>query len=342
MRRHAGRGLRLKGEDAGVWGIVLSLAAGLFFGLTATAADRGMRAGGTPLQALAATMAVTSAASVLVLAGQAWTGTLVWPPDAAGFASFAVAGLCGSLVGRFTNMAAVRRIGPARLTQLSPSDTVFTVLISVLVLRERLPWTAWLGVTGVLTGVTLIATETAAARVEGPGHVVPGREGSGAVSPGAGETAVTAERGRPAVDPKGLALGLLTGALYAARNVLSDVGVRHLGSALEGTAIGVLVSLVAYVAYFGAKGELAVHWPRGEARRYLLLSGLCAVIAWFTFTEAIALAHAPVATTLKNTTPLWTLAIGYVAYRNEERIGARTLLSALVIFAGVALIALRG
>ncbi|MBE3590721.1 MAG: DMT family transporter [Firmicutes bacterium] len=319
-------------------GILLSLASGLLFGLTATAADRGMKAGGTPLQALAVTIAVTSLAGGLVLAGQASAGTLIWPPDAAGLGAYAVAGLCGSLVGRFTNMAAVRRIGPARLTQLSPSDTVFTLLASVLLVGDRLPIAAWLGVAAVLSGVTLIATERAArplaARPRAAAAAAAADHGAGGASPSAG---------RPGVDPLGVALGLLTGALYAARNVLSDVGFRHLGSALEGTAIGVIASLLAYLAYFGLKGELSAHWPRGaEARRYFLLSGVYAVAAWFTFNEAIALAHAPVATTLKNTTPLWTLAVGYGVYRNEERLGLRTVASALVIFAGVALIALRG
>lgn len=287
-------------------GSLLALLSGFCFALGSVTARFALRSGASVGQTVVMSL-LPSAAFFGILAlvpGFRPAGPGLWDPVA--LAWYAAAGILGSVVGRILNFRALQLLGPARLNQLVATDALFSVVLAYFLTGERLGTMSLAGIFVVTAGVMLLSTEGEAPR---PGH-------------------------RP-----GMVLGLVCALVYALRNILISLGNRQTGAPVWGAMVATWAAVLVYTAYLAAAGGLRTALPaRGRGLAPGLLSGAAYVGAWLTLFYALRLEDPSVVTALKNTLPLFAIALSWLLLRQEERLNRRVAVSALVITAGVAMV----
>lgn len=119
---------------------------------------------------------------------------------------------------------------------------------------------------------------------------------------------------------------------YGANAVLNRAGLERYGAPLA----AVVVALVAGVL---ALAPLA--WrPERRAVGFILASGLCAIVGYSASILALSLLPVVVAAPISGAYPLVTVLLARLFLRTEERVNRRTVLGAVLVVAGVALVTL--
>lgn len=280
--------------------VLLGLLAGALFGAMTVAVRWGLLRGGDPL---AGTPAIAGVA--FAVAGAL---ALVTPstsePDA--LAAFFAVGVVVPGLSQIAFVSAIRYAGPSRAAILIGTAPLLSVLLAIVLLGETFE-------VAVLAGTVLIVS---------------------------GGVVLAFDPGRPAgFRMLGVALALLCAALFAAR----DNAVRHFAvdldvapvaaaaASLLGATLGSLVFVG--VARRGStlsrvRQSLSAFLPAG-----LLLGGAyCALVAGFDRGSVSIVAP------FNATQSLWAILIAALVYRQSEAIGRRTLVAALLVVFGGALV----
>lgn len=280
--------------------VLLGVLAGALFGAMTVAVRWGLLRGGDPI---AGTPAI--AGTALLVAGAL---TLVTPgssePNA--LAAFFAVGIVVPGLSQIAFVSAIRFAGPSRAAILIGTAPLLSVLLAIVLLGETFQ-------AAVLAGTLLIVS---------------------------GGAVLAFDPGRPTGFRRlGVALALLCAALFAAR----DNAVRHFAVDLDATPIdaaaasllgatfGSLVFVL--IAQRGAavvrvKQSIGPFLPSG-----LLLGGAyCALVAGFDRGSVSLVAP------FNATQSLWAVLIAALVYRQAEAIGRRTLVAALLVVAGGALV----
>lgn len=280
--------------------VLLGVLAGALFGAMTVAVRWALLRGGDPI---AGTPAIAGTA-FLVSGALALVTRGSSEPDA--LAAFFAIGVVVPGLSQIAFVSAVRFAGPSRAAILIGTAPLLSVLLAIVLLDEAFQ-------TAVLAGTLLIV---------------------------AGGAVLAFDPGRPAGFRRlGVALALLCAALFAAR----DNAVRHFAvdldvapidaaaSSLLGATLGSLVFVL--IAQRGAavmrvRQSLGPFLPSG-----LLLGGAyCALVAGFDRGSVSLVAP------FNATQSLWAVVIAALVYRQAEAIGRRTLLAALLVVAGGALV----
>lgn len=280
--------------------VLLGLLAGALFGAMTVGVRWGLLRGGDPI---AGTPAI--AGTAFLVAGAL---ALVTPgrSEADALAAFFAIGLLVPGLSQIAFVSAVRFAGPSRAAILIATAPLLAVLLAIVLLDETFQ-------AGVLAGTLLIV---------------------------AGGAVLAFDRSRPVGFRRlGVALALLCAALFAAR----DNAVRHFAvdldaapidaaaASLLGATLGSLVFVS--IARRGAaltrvRQSLAPFLPSG-----LLLGGAyCALVAGFDRGSVSLVAP------FNATQSLWAVLIAALVYRQAEAIGRRTVVAALLVVAGGALV----
>lgn len=238
-------------------------------------------------------------------------GVLLWSGglpavDSTSLTALALSGLVGICFGDTLYFLTLVRLGPRRTLLLGALIPVVTGLVAVLVLGERVPPLAWLGMTLTIAGVTWVLWQRT-------------------------EADETPERHR-----SGLFFGLLFVAANALGIIASKVGVAAM-PALEATFIRQAWA-IAGLTFWGLLVRDLLGWVAPlRDKRLLKVLLLAAVTGAFlgTWLSIVALKYTfvAVAATLNSTSPLFVLPLA--ALMLGERIRAREVLGAATAVGGV-------
>jgi len=216
-----------------------------------------------------------------------------------------LAGIFAPGLARYTYYEAMTLIGVARASTLSNTTPLFTAVLAVPVLGERLSWGLAAGTILVVAGIALVARPEDAARVARPWA--------------------------------GTLLALNTAVMASISFMLRKLSLRLLpdpAAAAALTLTGSMLLLVPFALYRSRTEAL-----RADRRGVVLLLGgaLLTTAAFLAYFAALNLSEVVRVTPLANTTPVFALAL-LALFRQEETVRAGTVAGAVLTVAGVLLV----
>jgi len=334
-------------------GVLLALVGAVAFSIMNISVRKGVRPGdgdnGVVTTVLINVVAFTLLMALVVLT----TGARAWSWAAVG--AFVAAGLASTFVGRSLLFTGIRHAGAARAAAVKNATPLFTLIIAVAVLGERVVPLAGAGIALVLIGIFLLARESLRRPVAGK----PVAEFEDIIEL-ALESEALAEGGLPDGRPRsteservraagvarssmllGLALSGIAAVIFGAGHALRKVGMDILPDALLGAAVGSWSAILAHTAAAAIRGRWEAIRAAVTARRpYFWLAGIAGTVGQLCFFAALIFAPVShVSVVAASETILTVLLAGLVA-QGAERITIRIVLPAALVFAGVAAIAL--
>jgi drug/metabolite transporter (DMT)-like permease len=281
--------------------VLLGVLAGVLFGAMTVAVRWGLVRGGDAVAAVP----VIAGTALLVDGGLALA---TWStPAVEGLAAFFAVGLCVPGLSQVAFVSAVRHAGASRTAILIGVAPLFSVLLAIALLGEELE-------PAILVGTALIVL---------------------------GGAALAFDPRRPAgFRMLGVVLALVCAGLFAAR----DNAVRHFAVDLDiapldaaaASLLGATLAATVFVAFARRRSTLTLLRPavRAFVPAGLFLAGAyCALVAGFDRGSVGVVAP------LNATQSLWAVIFAALVYRRAEAIGRRTVLAAVLVVCGGALIA---
>jgi uncharacterized membrane protein len=248
--------------------------------------------------------------------------TLRWNGE--GVVYFALAGLFATYLGRWFVIEAIARLGPAKASAFQVSSPLFTFVIALVFLGERLSLFTLAAM--VIAAVGLLLVSLSGTRTTGE-------------PPPPGDRRGARDRVRSWVR-SGLVIGMTSSAAYGVGNVMRGAGVRAWDEPVAGALIGALVGLALHLT-FGSGHADVVRGLRTAHRGGVALFGLSGVLTICAQMVVIsAMKYAPVSIVALITlcTPLLVFPMSYFLLKNDEGINPRTLLGAALTLAGIGMI----
>jgi drug/metabolite transporter (DMT)-like permease len=288
-------------------GELAALAAALSFGLSTVLARRFMRVVSPEAGVLVSiVMNVVAFGAISVLA--AARGALP-PLNGGAVALFAGGGLAGTLVGRNLSYLSLNRLGASLTVTVRLSNSVFSLLIGLALLRELPRPLQLLGMVAVTLGLWL--------------GLRPAGRPAGPVRP---------------ADWVGVLLALAAAAAFAFGDTLRRAALQLMPVPVVGAAIGASTAMLAHLTWSVFNHE--ARWPPPAAlRRFdVLASGVFNTVAILLL--YVGLQHAPVAivSVLYNLQVLVVLLTGPMILKGQERLTPWLVAGSLVALAGTTLI----
>lgn len=303
-------------------GVVLGLAAGLFFAAFTVLVRIGMRD-----RAADDGLLMTILINTLLLGGVALF--MAWPPfDGPGIAALLIGGVVGTVFGRASSLRAVRRIGPTRTNAFQTGIPVVSAIAGWLVLDEAVSLGEAVGGILVIAGLLRLVKRSAA---------VPAGQGQTNAAPAL--AAQTTER-RTAV---GYLYAAAAPVFFGLAFVARKWGLQQFPGAVIGAFVGSMAAFVVVTASdaFGGRLRERVQHNIREIPWPFVWAGVASGAALLSQFTAFAYVPAWVVGLLQGTQPLWTLGLGYLFLRQEEHIDAQLVTSILLVVAGVVVISIQ-
>jgi len=243
--------------------------------------------------------------------GAAWT----W--DWRGAGMFAIAGVVGTFLGRRMLLDTVRLLGPSRASVFHSTAPGIALVAAWVLADERLG----LYELGLMAIVWL---------------------GLWFTQPRAGATAGSISLTQANVR-MGMLVGFLTVAGFGIGNVLRGLGMRIWDEAIFGTLLSALAALLCQVLATRDWGKIGA-LLRGADRNTVWLfvaSGVTTTLG--SIFVALSMNHMEIALAVLvvHTTPLVIFPVSVFILKNREELTPRTLLGAVLVLVGIALLALR-
>lgn len=241
---------------------------------------------------------------------------LVWPAwDLLGVGSLVIGGVIGTYGGRSSNLKAIRLIGPSRANAFLTGNPVFAALFGWFLLGETLGLQEFVGGALVILGLLWIVRVRSA-----PGVV------------------------DPATPPPttGYLWAVAAPILFGTSFVFRKWGLENFPGPVLGAFIGAAAALVVVSGMQLKAGKLAKVVPTNlrSISWWFVGAGVFTTLALLSQFTAFEFLPAWVVGILQGTQGLWTLLLGWLFLRREERID-RTLVGAiLLVMVGVILIGL--
>lgn len=223
-----------------------------------------------------------------------------------------VPGILGGVFGDSLYVYSLKAIGIGRAFPISNIYPLFTVLLSALVLHERITWVTFVGMILVLVGVYLVARP----------------------------------RGRAVNEPvevsrttllKGVALALGAAVIWGSTAVMLTYGLAGIDSALANT---MRIPAVAGIALLVAAQRGTLAEIRTVSRETVLLLILAGVLGWgiggWFFTTALQLAGASKTTIIAAASPLFGVPLNMIFL--HEKPGSLVMTGTFLTVLGIALI----
>jgi len=288
--------------------VLLSVASGVFWGVSPVFSKLGMETGGSPERAGVIILLVGSVLlwGISVVDSGVGTAPASTPTDTV--LVFVVSGVVGTSLAWVLWFHGIARIGAGVSNVVFYSQPLFAAVLAAVVLGERLTLPIVAGVVLIVSGVTLVS--------------------------GAREEGVDAWSLTSLLFPLGAAVfGAVSSVINRYGFETSSVG------ALEAATINVTSALPVLVAYAIATDRRSlVGFDRSD--RYFVAAGFANVAAVIGMFAALSDGPVVVVSPLVGTAPLFTAILAYFVLGDVERITARTFVSAALTVGGVSLIAL--
>ncbi len=237
-----------------------------------------------------------------------------WSWSWQGAAMFALGGVIGTFLGRRFLFDTVRILGPSRASVFHSTAPAFALLGAWLLANETLGWYEILLMAVVWVGLWFTQPRSGA-----PGSL------------------------SAAAARKGLLVGLATVAGFGMGNVVRGLAMRRWEEAVFGTVISSVSALLCQLAATRDWNAIAAQFRKAD-RTALWLYVACGIAtALGSIFVALAMNHMEIALAVLvvHTTPLVIFPVSVFILKNKEELNARTVLGALLVLSGIALLALR-
>ena len=240
-----------------------------------------------------------------------------WGWNWKGAGLFALAGFIGTFLGRRFLFDAVKILGPSRASVFHSTAPAFALLGAWLLADEHLGWYELLLMAIVWTGLWFTQP----------------RAGS--------STGGTPLRGDAL--KRGLFVGLMTVAGFGLGNVLRGLAMRDWQEAVLGTVIASVAAMACQVIATRDWRKVAALFRAGDRRAVWLYVGCGVTTSLGSILASEAMRHMEIALVVLviHTTPLVIFPVSVFALKNREELAPRTLVGALMVLSGIALLALR-
>lgn len=307
-------------------GVALAFVAMAIYGacmVTVSAATKGMSSG--PGSLLAAAAGVPTG---IVIALVQWVGGHeISAPTPWSIASFALAGICSTYLGRWLVFKSIELIGPSGSAGLQSISPLITAVFGWIFLGEVI---GTLGFVGISLGIA----------------------GLVAMSVGIGRSQRSAAQPAPAARTAPLRgfisatllIGVGSAAAYSLSHVFRAFGVRQWNEALLGALIGVAAGLLVLALASHRRLPEYVRQARenpGAARVYLGVGSL-QFLAQALVIASMKYIPASTAALISMCTPLVVMPVSFLALRNHERLSRVTVLGIAITLSGITLVVLYG
>ena len=239
-----------------------------------------------------------------------------WSWSWKGAAMFALGGVIGTFLGRRFLFDTVRILGPARASVFHSTAPAFALAGAWLLADEHLGWYEILLMAIVWTGLWFTQPR--------------------AGTPASGGLAASALR-------KGMLAGLLTVAGFGMGNVVRGLAMRDWHEAVFGTVVSSVAALLCQLVATRDWKKIAAQFRAADRIALLLYVGCGVSTACGSMFVAAAMVHMEIALAVLvvHTTPLVIFPVSVLVLKHREELNPRTLLGALMVLSGIALLALR-
>ena len=230
-------------------------------------------------------------------------------------AMFALAGVIGTFLGRRFLFDAVRLLGPSRASVFHSTAPAFALVGAWLLADERLGWYE----------IGLMAVVWAGLWFTQPrAHAVPGEV-------------------KPAAISRGMLAGLMTVAGFGIGNVVRGLAMRDWNEAVLGTVLASSTALVFQLLATRDWKNIVAQFHAADRTAIWLYVGCGVSTSLGAIFVALAMNHMEIALAVLvvHTTPLVIFPVSVFILRNKEELNSRTVLGALMVLSGIALIAFR-
>jgi drug/metabolite transporter (DMT)-like permease len=240
-----------------------------------------------------------------------------WAWNWKGAGLFALGGVIGTFLGRRMLFDAVRLLGPSRASVFHSTAPAFALVAAWLLADERLGRYE----IGLMALIWL---------------------GLWFTQPRSG-TAAGGSRLTPANVRKGMLAGILTVAGFGIGNVLRGLAMRGWDEAVLGTIVSSLAALACQVLATRDWGKIAALLRGADRNAVWLYVGCGVTTALGSIFVALAMNHIEIALAVLvvHTTPLVIFPVSVFILKNREELTPRTLLGAVLVLSGIALLAFR-
>jgi DME family drug/metabolite transporter len=240
-----------------------------------------------------------------------WTAVLVTGgvgrATVRGIVFFVMAGIIGTIAGRFLRFMAIQRLGAAIASPLNNLNPLVSTGLAILLLGEQVTVPILAGTVVIVTGATLL-------------------------SMGGQQVGFRARY---------LMLPILSAFCFGVVAILRKVALADIG-AIPGTAINVTTALILFTAFLFVSSDRRGLVCDGRSMAYFVGAGLTENLSVFLTVVALGLGTVSVVTPLTSTSPIFVLLLSPLLLRGVERVTARIVLGTVLIVLGVYLITALG
>lgn len=241
-----------------------------------------------------------------------------WAWDWKGAGLFALGGVAGTFLGRRFLFDAVRILGPSRASVFHSTAPAFALIGAWLLADERLG--AYEIVLMAMVWLGLWFTQPRTGSAIGGG-----------------------ERLSAAAVRKGMLVGLMTVAGFGIGNVFRGLAMRGWDEAILGTVVSSVAALACQVVATRDWGKVAAQLRGADRAAVWLYVGCGVTTSLGAIFVALAMRRMEIALAVLvvHTTPLVIFPVSVFILKNREELAPRTLLGALMVLSGIALLAFR-
>ncbi|MGI6096556.1 MAG: EamA family transporter [Dethiobacteria bacterium] len=258
-----------------------------------------------------------------------------------GFWFFVVAGFLTSYLGRVALFESIERIGASRATALKITAPLFTVILGIIFLKERLSLISFIGIALIFIGVYFVSRETRTKVDDGQFQKLslirtaqPKKEEN--------EESVKERYFQSAeqVLKWGLVFGVLSGLAFGVGNVFRKFGVLYYPFPLAGVTISSWTAFLVISAQFICQNrdlKTLLSFDNIFKGGYLW-AGITSSLAQYSIFFALLFSPVSLVNSIKAGESLFTVLVSWVLLKDQELLNLRFILSALVLLSGVTLV----
>jgi len=283
---------------------LLAIGSAFFWGLSYTFTRTGLRYA-NPLSGVLITMTCCSAVSLIIALfaiplNQFVTRAVLY---------FIAAGIIGSFIGRFLFYVGVDKVGASISTPLSEIKPLFSTIVAIVILGERVTLSIALGTVFIIIGAATISSE------ESGGHI------------------------EKKWSKKDLIFPILAGACWGVTHIFRKVGLNITPEPILGLAVQNVAAFTFYPLLFLVQQNQQKLVLNDRKSWFLFsLSGFSAVAAQLCFFYALDLGEVVIVSPLSSLSAFFLLLFVGIFLRKLERVTWKIVLGSILIVGGTLLL----
>jgi uncharacterized membrane protein len=219
---------------------------------------------------------------------------------------FALGGVAAVFLGRMTLYIGIERIGSARASTFKNAAPVFTALLAMIFLAERVDGLRWLGIASVTLGLIMVGQK---ARQQ------------------------TVNR----MTASGLIIAILSAVFYGLRPLFSKLGLNIAPMPVTSSLVQYIAAAALYTIFLLATRQFG-SLPSRRSLTFFAIGGVLQTIGVIFLQYGLSQSDVSAVYPVSASAPLLTFLLSYTLLRNDERLTAWDLLGTVIAVLGVAVL----